>query len=820
MENKLTIDLTKLESTAPVQENELICKDAFLELCKIIASKVKANLTKESAEEFEEESDECLQWNNTCFFINGGRGSGKSTLLRAVGKRLESGKEGIEMPRLASVDPTELAETESFFIHILSRISKKLTSVDSSLYNSKNKRGQIEKAYDLFQKMAKGLKLLGQKDSEELYELDAHFFLSESVEQCTSSADLKNCFRQLIKCLCKIFNVKAFYITIDDADMNFNKCREILETIRTYMLAPQLAFIFAGDLKLYSLVIRAMQIGYFGQTCLQYDGERETQRKKLLDQLEEQYLVKMFPNENRANLLNFSAAMAQDASLIYAIPEGEKKVETIKEFLYQKLSSLAPRIARERIINYLGGLPTRTALQLLKFWAVNHDARAIAKGIMLTFSTSLTKYDVNYVAISSDDYGVLLRNIVIQLRNDRTMYAASLIPQDGSDDKDHVIFYLNAETEYQTRSVKNKIRYLFRTFPAMRYPELREYINKVADDKEWAALCTAAADPAIRGSNSKRYGNGVIRLLKDDVKDEAKEGEKSVEKLAFSFSSYLKKLCGCIIKCFRHGNEAQKDDILMYCLAINHSLCKVYEKREAGIYLSVYSFMALIEKCLAIRIDGHDENTRLNAIAQIKECIEPCLTMPVAFKNSGDNEKSDAPSEVTETERDKGFANHFETIMKANAYPAALEHIASKIYDWLKVMPNEYSTNASQLSDCWQRIMSRQETATDSAALSLKKGKKIAKAGQLFSQYLKAVNSAVSASLVDRINVQGENSKTSQGTFGAYLETFPLMKALCYEENTKEDSYEDVRQLTNAINIGVKYVEPVVNRTLKTSTNK
>ena len=127
--------------------------------------------------------------------------------------------------------------------------------------------------------------------------------------------------------------------------MNFNKCREILETIRTYMLTPRLAFIFAGDLKLYSLVIRAMQIGHFGQISLQYDAERRHQRRRLLDQLEEQYLIKMFPSDNRVNLSNFSATLKKDARLDYH----ENETESLKDFLERCISAYAPQIARGRM---------------------------------------------------------------------------------------------------------------------------------------------------------------------------------------------------------------------------------------------------------------------------------------------------------------------------------------------------------------------------------------------------------------------------------------------------------------------------------------
>lgn len=801
MSSNLIIKLAELESTAPVKEDELIFKEAYDKLIKIIEDKVYRNVQQEEKDAREvPSSGECVQWNNTCFFINGGRGSGKSTLLRAVSKHLENKITPLTMRRLAAVDPTELAETESFFIHILSQISKKLVNEESRLHNYLSKKKPFEKANELFQKMAMGLKLLGQKHSQELYELDAQFFLTESVEQCRSSSDLKSCFHELIGCLCEALNVNAFYITIDDADMNFNKCREILETIRTYMLSPRLAFIFAGDLKLYSLVVRAMQIGHFGQISLQYDGERSRQRKRLLDQLEEQYLIKMFPNENRLNVSNFSAALKKNTLLSY----NDNEQVSLNEFLNRCISLYAPQTARARIINYLGGLTIRTALQLLKYWANHNTAiidscndRQIAKGLMLSFSSALIKYEVNYVAISSDDYGVLLKNIVEQLGNDTTMYAASLIPQDGSEDKDHVIFYLNAETVHQSRSLNHKLRYLFRVFAAIRYPELHGYINKVADEKEWAALCTASVDPGIRGSNKgKRYGNGAIRLLKEKY-----EG-------LHTFNSYLKTLSSKMKEVLDGSDGLNSNLTLMYFLAINHSFCKIYEKREAGIYLSAYCFVAMLEQCLSINLNTDEAKVKM----EISRCITLCETMPVAFKNAGDNDMSDAPSDTDETEA-KGLPSYFTKISTHEKYENALGNIVELVYKWLEKKPAEYATNPSQLSECWQRIMSRHEAATDDAALSSKDPEKIARAGKLFSRYLKSITSAIDESLKDK----GESAGTKdvkRVSFGEYLREFPLMSVLLNVDSSDDAAYNEMRILTDCINIGAK-VPPQKKNTIR-----
>lgn len=120
------------------------------------------------------------------FFINGGRGSGKSTFLQSLRKSLcEPTHYECTIDVLAEVDPTELADTEDFFIHILGRVHSILKNItrqhDSCEYGM---RETCREAYSIIQRMAKGLGLLVRKPESVHETLDAGFFVQESVEAC------------------------------------------------------------------------------------------------------------------------------------------------------------------------------------------------------------------------------------------------------------------------------------------------------------------------------------------------------------------------------------------------------------------------------------------------------------------------------------------------------------------------------------------------------------------------------------------------------------------------------------------------------------
>ena len=105
-------------------------------------------------------------------------------------------------------------------------------------------------------------------------------------------------------------------MTIDDADMNFSKCKDVFYFVIKYLVTPRMLFIFAGDLKLYTEVVRGMQISHFEKRSFKYDKWRSSNIFGLVDNLEDQYIMKLFPAENRINLSDFGSVLARPGGLI------------------------------------------------------------------------------------------------------------------------------------------------------------------------------------------------------------------------------------------------------------------------------------------------------------------------------------------------------------------------------------------------------------------------------------------------------------------------------------------------------------------------
>jgi hypothetical protein len=91
----------------------------------------------------------------------------------------------------------------------------------------------------------------------------------------------------------------------DDADTNSKHAIELLEMIRNYLDTPRALVLLTGDLELYALLVRqnfrteltqGNPSEWGGQNA---SNDRSVQQSRMLDHLEEQYLLKLFPVQER-----------------------------------------------------------------------------------------------------------------------------------------------------------------------------------------------------------------------------------------------------------------------------------------------------------------------------------------------------------------------------------------------------------------------------------------------------------------------------------------------------------------------------------------
>ncbi|WP_353242741.1 ATP-binding protein [Providencia sp.] len=293
-----------------------------------------------------------LKRKNNTIFIHGERGAGKTTFLHSILAKYKSeNKKFISLPL---IDPT-LVETHQ---HILIDIVTKLTNlVNNSLTCCKDENNH-HKFRESLEKMANGLKLLSSPDDKIRY--DAASFLEAAISKSSSGQSLEQNFHEFIDTITSILGCELLIIAIDDVDTKTTKAKEVLEVIRCYLTHPQLVILLSGDLKLYSHIVKNTKQEEVASKTMS-DNE-----DMLVEQLEQQYLLKLLPVDQRINLKKLS-----DIEKTYPITIRHKNANpTLKiRGLLEDLLLKSLHINKQHLsshIDFILNQPVRTVLQLMR----------------------------------------------------------------------------------------------------------------------------------------------------------------------------------------------------------------------------------------------------------------------------------------------------------------------------------------------------------------------------------------------------------------------------------------------------------------------
>ncbi|WP_053979295.1 hypothetical protein [Marinagarivorans algicola] len=301
---------------------------------------------------------------NNTIFIGGERGAGKTTFLRAVMQEYFKNKNDKILP-ITIIDPT-LVETHQ---HLLVDLVAKLNAL---LKNQLSCCGDDQKYCQFNEKleaMAEGLKLLNS--GVESKDQDAAWFLNKSLKHAMGGQALEARFHELIDSAASALNQDIFIVAFDDVDTDTSKAYDALELIRKYLTHQKLVILISGDLKLYSYIVKEKKGKEFNVK------PESTVAVDLVDHLEQQYLAKILPVEQRIKLKSFRELADErfKQGIIYVIDHHNEKdhktgqpVKTYIETMLSQALNLRPaHVGAYRY--FILSLPVRTTLQILKAWA-------------------------------------------------------------------------------------------------------------------------------------------------------------------------------------------------------------------------------------------------------------------------------------------------------------------------------------------------------------------------------------------------------------------------------------------------------------------
>lgn len=793
---ELTIDLSELQSNETLSPEKLIFRPQYDTLLSLVKETLRANLEHVEQERKEKGNDADLTIikRNPCFFIDGPRGSGKSTFLRTVRHELlnpPSGAFEYKLNSLCEVDPSELAPGEDFFLLILSRLCHLLEQ--KQRVRDMRENANYKKAVELLQKMSEGIKILATGKDGISRALESENFLEESVEQCNSSTELKKHFAELMEKVCQICGVQALLVTIDDADMGFDKCFKILEYVRIYMRCPHIIFIFTGDMKQYSLVVRGNLLRYFGEYATKNDETCRRRRENLLEELTNQYLFKVFSIRNKVSLPS-PIKLILESEHVKIEPIGKwaelepeaKRVRQGRTFprLDPSLNRFIERTIRRycgagnfnALFDLLGVMPLRMLMQFFQHLGLESQNKKNGRSVYYNAVYSVSR---NYLIENEVEDSLIRAGNVISLMKAVLTYIAYfdfskessrlLIPEAQFAKKMEAL-YLSAEIMNMINNSRWLIAYMCIVFPYCEGYKLRkaekhqtvEHIRKeIADSLNnfgfRARCCNSTAHIAYslrKSSNPKHSDMGVI-ILKGNTKN-SKHG---------TFYKYVENL-------LEQPFNAQKG---LFILAVYFSLSKIEGEKGTCYCLSIFNLFSSLVYLMVNSVG--QSRTAIEEFVK-SEFVPGLFMMESPLKHDVDLD----PSDVLET-AEVDAVNYLFFNWEQNLSQDKKDAILTPICDWAEKFEDcRVLCTPSLLANVWdffklQCSLKRNRNSENSVLDSFK----------LYDDYLLAF-----------LNALGIFKEIKEKTLDVIKE-FPLFKAISDAKNIIANSSPTKKQSRDAI---------------------
>ncbi|MDR7307266.1 hypothetical protein [Rhodoferax saidenbachensis] len=288
--NKIKINLDQSDASRHIGSGELIQQECYNKLKTEIARDLTRAKSFPPAQNFPLGS-------GLAYFIDGTRGAGKSTFLQAAHSAL-SDDSALKLGKLSYIDPSRIEGSEVILLPILKDLKR---LIQDSAKRCLNEEDRVREFRTHFKRMAGGLSLFAT-DNDQLKDLDPELYLDWGLERAAHGTELRNNLHKLVDAACQILNVEALVLAFDDADTNAVNAHTVLECIRKYLDTPKLVVLITGDMELYSQLVRDNFFKDLGASRSEMDSERNAQRTKMVDHLEDQYLLKLFPIRRRVQL--------------------------------------------------------------------------------------------------------------------------------------------------------------------------------------------------------------------------------------------------------------------------------------------------------------------------------------------------------------------------------------------------------------------------------------------------------------------------------------------------------------------------------------
>lgn len=267
---------------------------------------------------------------HSAILVTARRGDGKTTFLTQLLRRIEAGRDVYsaalsgntpdfvaKLYSLGIIDPTLVESKQNIVVMIVDRMRD---AVDRHARANPDRSGEHEDVRRELRKLADGLTLLDGIGTDGLYGrewADPDYVLQQGLDRARAADEFERSLYAYVAKACRFLQIDAFVIAIDDVDTSFDRGWPVLEALRKYLATDRLRVVLSGDLGLYNMLVRREQ---WQQVTTDFvvaenslpDRYRRTESlAHLIDELQDQYLVKIAPTERRVELQPLNELVAQ-----------------------------------------------------------------------------------------------------------------------------------------------------------------------------------------------------------------------------------------------------------------------------------------------------------------------------------------------------------------------------------------------------------------------------------------------------------------------------------------------------------------------------
>lgn len=437
-DNKIVLDfmVSDYSDAAACTESSLIHQSQMEQMMRLFDKLYKkARKAKDSRED-----DFTVKHDTVSIFAS--RGAGKTTFLLSAQERIR--KKYDRAVCLRTIDPSAIECKQHPFVNVLASIHEKveefLKKENLKQYAFNNNDYESQKGFnDCYKKLLKGLPVIEGVGKENIYDDwdDDEFISIKGMEKAELSNNLNVLFHKYVRKALQLMDKDCFVVAFDDIDTNFQKGYQLLEVIRKYLTTPQVITILTGDLDLYGKLVRKATWQCFDKGFLKKETEYADRAKRefagMINQLENQYLVKILKPENRIHLKTIYENLNDEKGGTFNIrfsDNTEMPIDKCYEYFLDKIgfSALNPKISNS-LKQYLEGLSTRIQIRL--FTLINksltedkENENSFASGVMDIFWNDITQKTSNGKALLHKDrfYVVEMLNFLLNAKALRTGY--------------------------------------------------------------------------------------------------------------------------------------------------------------------------------------------------------------------------------------------------------------------------------------------------------------------------------------------------------------------------------------------------------------